>query len=195
MISLGDWGIWKTNLTFWKKTPLVLSSQILSVSIPFPWLCKNQLSFLQKVKLIIHFKEISIWVWGVGEDFGSTVRELENSVLMNTILSVYAWQSHFFTVAFSHIFTASFFLFFSLLVFLIQQSIHISQMINGQCNFVTAVSHGRISIWCGCEMKYDPYLCLLLHCKIIFPPLFFFSLCVVSKNSAYKNEQKFSKVI
>ena len=90
----------------------------------------------------------------------------------------------------------SFFLFFSLLVFLIQQSIHIiSQMINGQCNFVTAVSHGRISIWCGCEMKYDPYLCLLLHCKIIFPPLFFFSLCVVSKNSAYKNEQKFSKVI
>ena len=112
MISLGDWGIWKTNLTFWKKTPLVLSSQILSVSIPFPWLCKNQLSFLQKVKLIIHFKEISIWVWGVGEDFGSTVRELENSVLMNTILSVYAWQSHFFTVAFSHIFTASFFLFF-----------------------------------------------------------------------------------
>ena len=102
----------------------------------------------------------------------SAVRELENSVLMNTILSVYAWQSHFFTVAFSHIFTASFF--FSLLVFLIQQSIYISQMINGQCNFVTAVSHGRISIWCGCEMKYDPYLCLLVHCKIIFPSFFFY---------------------
>ena len=128
---------------------------------------------------------------------GSVVRESENSVLMNTILSVYAWQSHFFTVAFSHIFTASFFLFFSLLVFLIQQSIHISQMINGQCNFVTAVSHGRISIWCGCEMKYDPYLCLLVHCKIIFRSFFFFffSLCIVSNNSAYKNEQKFSKVI
>ena len=47
---------------FW----VVLFSQILSLSIPSPWLCINQPYFLQKPKHFIQFKGISIRVWSVG---------------------------------------------------------------------------------------------------------------------------------